>query len=223
LTTGQTAEVLARSELFAGLGEASLTRLAEVCVPRSFAKGRLICSQGETGDCLYVVATGVVKISIISLEGGELVLVTHRPPEVFGEIALVDGGPRSATATALEATTLIALTRTTFEGLLGDRAIVSAVLRYLGGTLRRLTEQTSDFVFLDLQSRVAKLLTGLARERGQATAEGVVLDLGLTQSTLASMVAGSRQSVNQILRSLERRGMIRLDAPRIVVKDLSAG
>jgi CRP-like cAMP-binding protein len=101
-----------------------------------------------------------------------------------------------------------------------DPALTEALLQALGGLLRRLTEQASDLVFLDLPGRMAKLLAGLAAERGSATAEGIELDANLTQTDLAGMVGASRQSVNQILQSFARRGYLQVRGRRIVIHRL---
>jgi CRP/FNR family cyclic AMP-dependent transcriptional regulator len=96
--------------------------------------------------------------------------------------------------------------------------VAEALLRSLGKLVRRLTEQASDLVFLDLHGRVAKLLLALAEERGESHEGGVVLDLHMTQSDLAGMVGGSRQSVNQILHAFERRGYVELHGREVVIR-----
>ena len=132
---------------------------------------------------------------------------------------MVDGGLRSASAAAVEATTLLTLNRTALlESLTDSPELVDRLLRSLGSTVRRLTDQAADLVFLDLHGRVAKLLLGLAEERGASESGGWVLDLHLTQTDLANMVGGSRQSVNQVLRSFQRVGYLELDGRRIVIR-----
>ena len=145
-----------------------------------------------------------------------MVLTTLHPPEVFGELALIDGGPRSASAEALEPSVVLVLTRPTLLELLAQHpTLTDSLLRSLGAVLRRLTEQTSDLVFLDLHGRVAKLLLNLALEQRAEANELSVLDLHMTQSDLAGMVGGSRQSVNQILQYFQGRGYIKLDGRRV--------
>jgi CRP-like cAMP-binding protein len=97
-------------------------------------------------------------------------------------------------------------------------SLSDALLRSLGGIVRRLTEQASDLVFLDLHGRVAKILLALAEERGERHGDEMHLDLHMTQSDLAGMVGGSRQSVNQILRNFERRGYVDFHGRAVVVK-----
>jgi CRP/FNR family cyclic AMP-dependent transcriptional regulator len=215
----QAAALLARTELFADLDPAALLRLGDRAVKRSFRKGQLIFHQGDLGDSMFVVADGLVKVFVISEEGNEMVLVTLGPQETFGDLAVIDGGRRSASAQALEATTLIALTRSAVLEIMAEQPLLAeSLLRALAAVARRLTEQTSDLVFLDLPGRVAKLLLALAEDRGEDHGEEVVLDTHMTQADLASMVGGSRQSVNQILRSFQGRGFLEFRGREVVLK-----
>ncbi|MDQ3767084.1 MAG: Crp/Fnr family transcriptional regulator [Actinomycetota bacterium] len=212
----QTASLLSRTRLFGGLDQDVLHSLGERTIERSYKRGQLIFSQGDMGESLYVLVDGVVKVFVTSDRGDEMVLTTLHPPEVFGELALIDGGARSASAEALEPAAALVLTRPTLLELLAQHpSLTDSLLRSLGSVLRRLTEQTSDLVFLDLHGRVAKLLLNLASEQANEEGEVVVLDLHMTQSDLAGMVGGSRQSVNQILRHFQGRGYIELDGRRV--------
>jgi CRP/FNR family cyclic AMP-dependent transcriptional regulator len=215
--TSQVAALLRHTPLFAGLDDDTLAMVAGEAHVRSFAKGSLIFYQGEPGEAFYVITSGTVKVFVTSGHGDEMVLVTLRPPDTLGEVALLDGGERSASAEALEDVTTLAFSRNSFLDLIAtEPAIADGLLRTAGSLLRRLTGQASDLVFLDLEGRVAKLLVTMAEERGEATDDGISLDLGLTQRDLASMVGGSRQSVNQILHALEGRGLVRVDHGRTV-------
>jgi CRP/FNR family transcriptional regulator, cyclic AMP receptor protein len=219
--TDAAVELLRRTRLFAGLDEPTLRVLAERSVERSFRRHGRLFFQGDPGDGLFVVASGLVKVVVTSEDGEEMVLVTLGPGEALGELAVVDGGPRSAAAEALEPTSALLVTRPVLLELAArDPAITEALLRALGGLLRRLTEQASDLVFLDLPGRMAKLLAGLAAERGSVTPEGIELDANLTQTDLAGMVGASRQSVNQILQGFARRGYLQVRGRRIVVNRL---
>jgi CRP/FNR family cyclic AMP-dependent transcriptional regulator len=214
-------ELLRRTRLFAGLDEPTLRALAERSVERSFPRHGRLFFQGDPGSGLFVVASGLVKVVVTSEDGEEMVLVTLGPGEALGELAVVDGGPRSAAAEALEPTSALLITRpVVLELAARDPALTEALLKALGGLLRRLTEQASDLVFLDLPGRMAKLLAGLAAERGTATAEGIELDANLTQTDLAGMVGASRQSVNQILQGFARRGYLQVRGRRIVIHRL---
>ena len=215
----ETAAVLARTELFGELEAKVLGQLAEHAVLRSYRKGSMIFTQGDRGDSLFVLVDGLLKVVVTSEQGDEMVLVTLRPPATFGELALVDGGPRSATVEVLEPTTVLAFERAALLDLVQlYPAIGVGLLRSLGRVVRRLTDQASDLVFLDLHGRVAKLLVRFAESEREA--DEVVLDLRLTQGELAQMVGGSRQSVNQILRSLAGAGYLELRGRKVVIKDL---
>jgi CRP/FNR family cyclic AMP-dependent transcriptional regulator len=217
------ASLLAATPLFSGLSQPELLRLAEATAERVYRRGQFLFHQGDPGDRLFVVADGLVKVVVTSPDGEEMILAALRPPDVFGELAMIDGGARSASIQAVETTTVLTLARATLLDLLATRPQVGDVLlRSLGGLIRRLIDQTADMVFLDLHGRVAKLLIGLASARAEPRGEGLALDLRLTQTDLAAMVGGSRQSVNQILQQFERRGYLQRRGREIVLKDLEA-
>ena len=140
-----------------------------------------------------------------------MVLATLAVPDTFGELALVDGGLRSATVVATEPSTLLVITRAGFLDVLSERPLlVEGLLGSLGSLIRRLTDQASDLVFLDLPGRVAKLLLRLAGGEDPQQAPDRLVDVAFTQTDLANMVGGSRQSVNQILRTFEAAGYIEM-------------
>lgn len=199
------ADVLARTELFRGIDEATRRRIAEHAAERVVGRGQCVFTQDEPGDHMYVLAEGAVKLFVSSRNGGIVELVRHRPPATFGEVALLDGGPRSASAEATERSTLLVVTRAELLRLLrAEDQVAEGLLRTLGTIVRRTTRQVTDLAFLDLQGRVARQLLVLAAGGG-----GPGRTRPVTQAELASMVSGARQTVNQALRSLETRGYIR--------------
>jgi CRP/FNR family transcriptional regulator, cyclic AMP receptor protein len=215
------AQVLRQTDLFGGLDETALLRLAEASRTRRFGRGQYIWFQGDPGDTLLVVCGGLVKVVLGSEGGEEAVLVTLGSCEVLGELALLDGQARSASVVAVEPTTALMLTRATVLDVMSRHpTVLDGMLRALGRLVRRLTEQTGDFVFLDLGGRLAKLLLRLAEGRVSA-GDGVVLDTGLTQSELAAMVGASRPAVNKVLHLFASRGLIRVDGQVIVLQDLA--
>jgi CRP-like cAMP-binding protein len=170
-----------------------------------------------------VLAEGRVKVIFVSPDGDEMILATLRPPETFGELALIDGGPRSASIQTLEPTAALILARTTVLELMSRQPrVTDVVLRCLGGLVRRMIAQATDLVFLDLHGRVAKLLLRLVADTAADQGGMPSLDLKMTQSDLAAMVGGSRQSVNQILRQFERRGYLHVAGHRLIIKDIDA-
>ena len=209
-----TAALLGGTSLFRGLDAAGLARLAAAAETRRHRRGEVLCREGDSGDELFVVVSGRVKVVVTSTRGDEMLLATLGPGEVFGELAVVDGGPRSATVTATETSTVTRLARPVLlEVLYSHPGMIDVLLTTLGGLVRRLNARAADLVFLDLAGRVAKLLLANAEEAGDT------FELAITQSELASMVGGSRQTVNQILRGFERRGLVEVDGRKVVVRD----
>jgi CRP/FNR family transcriptional regulator, cyclic AMP receptor protein len=196
------AAVLARTELFGGIDEATRRRIAERAVARVFERGQLLFLQGQPSDRLFVVARGAVKV-YVSSRGGDIVeLVRHQPPAVIGVVGLLDGNPHSTTAEALERSTLLVIPRAELLRLVrSEGRVAEALLRVLGAVALRTTSKVTDLAFLDLQGRVARQLLTLAGA-GWRTRR-------VTQGELATMVSGARQTVNQVVRSLESRGYIR--------------
>jgi CRP-like cAMP-binding protein len=194
--------VLARTELFQGVDEGTRARIAERAIARVFERGQLLFIQGAPSDKLFVLARGAVKV-YASSRGGDIVeLVRHHAPTVIGLIGLLDGHPHSTTAEALERSTLLVIPRSELLGLVRSEGhVAEALARALGVIARRTTQQVTDLVFLDLQGRVARQLLKLAGD-GTRTRR-------VTQAELATMVSGARQTVNQVLRSLESNGYIR--------------
>jgi CRP/FNR family cyclic AMP-dependent transcriptional regulator len=211
------AAVLARTELFSGIDLATQRRIAEHVAERVVERGQGVFTQDQPGDRMYVLAEGAVKLFVSSRDGDIIELVRHRPPATFGEVALLDGGPRSASAEAVERSLLLVVTRAELVALLrSEEQVAEALLRTLGTIVRRTTRQVSDLVFLDLQGRVARQLLVLA---GEANGDGDGRTRQVTQAELASMVSGARQTVNQALRSLEARGCIRADGRSFEILD----
>jgi CRP-like cAMP-binding protein len=215
-----TTAVLRATALFCELDDATLRGLSGACTWRVYGRGQYLWYQGDAGDRLVVVASGLVKVVLTSAQGEEVVLNTLGHHETVGELALLDGGPRSAAVVAVEPTTVLMLSRATMLDLMvRHRSVLDALLRALGGLVRRLSEHTGDLMLLDLGGRLAKLLLRLAENR-TADDGPVVLDLGLSQSDFAAMVGATRQAVNRALQLLAARGLIALDGRVIVLRDV---
>jgi CRP-like cAMP-binding protein len=218
----QLTDALSAIPLFEGLDADSLEPLGREMRLRRFRRGEVIFHQGDPGDALFIVLTGQVKISLPGETGDEAILATLRPGDFFGELALLDGAPRSATATALEPVEATVLPRDRFRDLIAaEAAIRDAFLVAVARELRRLTTHVEELHFLDIAGRLAARLARLATEQGKTLADGSIrLDAPLTQGDLAAMVGCTRQSVNKLLGLYARDGLIRLDREAIVVLDL---
>jgi CRP/FNR family transcriptional regulator, cyclic AMP receptor protein len=207
------ASLLAEVEPFGELDEGTRLEVAGRAGRRVVERGQVICWQGEPGESMFVLLNGAVKLVVRSKDGELVELVRHQPPASFGELAVLDGGPRSATAEAVERSTLLVVTRAELLRLLhSEEQVAEALLRSLGGIVRRTTHQVTDLAFLSLQERVAAKLLELAGPGGARTRR-------LTQVELATMVGGARQSVNQALKALEGRGYIRVAGRAVEILD----
>jgi CRP-like cAMP-binding protein len=214
---------LARIPFFAGLDPAALERLADGTRTRRFRRGDIIFHAGDPGDALFIIISGEVKIAVPSEGGEEAILVTLGAGDVFGELALLDGAPRSATAAALALTETVMLPRDRFRDLIANEpAVRDALLASLASELRRLTMHVEELHFLDITGRLAAMLVRLSSEAGPPDNGGAIrLRATLTQAELASMVGCTRQSVNKLLGQFSDDGLIRLDRDGIWVTDLT--
>ena len=184
-----------------------------------YRAGAEIFGKGAPGDSMMAVLKGRVRISAPSLDGKEVVFNIMGPGEVFGEIALLDGGERTADAVAMTACELLVVDRRSFLPVLHRRPDLGIRLMVLLCERLRLTdEQVEDALFRHLENRLAKALLRLATHHGS----GESIDLGLSQGELASIAGGSRESINKHLRAWQREGVIALDRGRIVIRDIEA-
>jgi CRP/FNR family transcriptional regulator, cyclic AMP receptor protein len=211
--TREVAELLAGIALFSRLSEATRLGLAERLLQRKVHKGHILFYEGDPGESMVVLAEGAVRLYISSPHGGVVELARHSPPAVFGEVALLDEGPRSATAEAVEASTLLFMRRADLARLLqsDSEVVVDGLLRLLGEIVRRTTEQAKNLALRDIPGRVAFQLLQLD-DHGAGTRH-------LPQSQLAQMVGATRQAVNIALQGLQRQGLVRIHHGGVEILD----
>jgi CRP/FNR family transcriptional regulator, cyclic AMP receptor protein len=211
-------DALSGVDMFAGLEPEVRQRVVAAAVPRTYRRGQLLFVENDPGESLILLRRGAVAVFRTAPTGERAVLNVIRPPDVIGEVSLLDAGARSLSAEAIEDCTALALSRAAFLELVhSNPRILDAVMRSLGALIRRLTEQNADHVFLDLPGRVAKTLVRLAGD-----SQAPMITIELNQSQLAEMAGGSRQSVNQAIGSFASRGWLRTEGRRIVITDLAA-
>jgi len=217
-----TLAALRRSALFRRHGESALERVAERMVRRRFRKGEVIFHEGDPGDSLHLVIDGRVKIGRVSPDGDEAIVAALGPGESFGELVLLDGAPRSATATALEPTETLTLSREVFVQLVDeDGPFRWALFAGIAAHHRRLTDQLAEAHFLDLAGRLARQLARLAAD-GTPGPDGIRLGRLYTQSELGAMIGGTRPRVNRLIGEFVEAGLIRVESDDLVVLDLDA-
>lgn len=211
-------DALSRSVVLRGLARAELEQLADLMRRRTYRRGEVVFHQGDPGESLHVVCHGTLKVVIIGDNGEEAVLAVLGPSDVFGEMALLDGGPRSATVTALESVETAVLSRSDFVQLLRRTpATVDSLLASLARTIRQADDDIGGLMFLDLHGRLARKLLELAETYGEASDGKTLIRVQLTQEELAGMIGATRASVNKILGFFEDRGAIERRGRQIVV------
>jgi CRP/FNR family cyclic AMP-dependent transcriptional regulator len=215
-------DALNACRLFTGLDARAMELVANALRVRRFRRGEVIFHAGDPGDSLFIVAGGAVKITVTAEDGAEpAILTTIGPGGFFGELALLDGAPRSATAAAVDAVETLVLRRDAFDRLVDDEvALRRALLAALAAEIRRLTAQVEDLHFLDLPGRLARHLLREIDGDGDRPPPGEArLPWPYTQGELASMIGGSRQSVNRLLADFIEQGLLRFDGDELVVPD----
>lgn len=213
--------MLQRSPLFRGLAPAVFERIAALATQRGYARGEVVFSQGDAGDALYAVVTGRIRISTGAADGREIFLNIMEPGDTFGEIALLDGGTRTATATATDAAELVSIRRAPlFELLEREPRAALELLRLCGERLRWTSGLLEDAALLDAPARLAKRLLSLGELHGEKTADG--WRIRISQEELASFLGVTRQAVNQQLQEWKARGWVALGRGSVVVREAAA-
>jgi len=211
-------DFLRNVSLFKGLNEEGLEALAELCFTREFAKESVIILAEEEGDALSIIEEGQVKVCISSEEGREVILSLLGPGAVFGELALLDGKPRSANVIATDDTSLVMLRRSDFQQLIYKTPqIAMALLAELARRLRRTDRQIEGLALLDVTSRISETLLQLADDQGKDTAEGIAIDSRPTHQELANMSGTTRETVSRALKRLEDQGYISCRGRKIII------
>lgn len=202
--------LLAGTALFGVLSEGERTPIARLMRSASFEAGALIFARGDPGEEVYLVTSGRVRLSVYSSDGRELAFLNAGPGEVFGEIAVLDGGARTADARALARTKAVTLSRASLDGLIGSSpAIARSVIAFLCARLRATNDVFEAVALHSLEVRLARFLLSALRLRGAATDKGrVTVDLGLSQTEIALLIGASRPKVNLALQALESEGAI---------------
>lgn len=221
LDDAEKARLLRRSFIFRDLDESMLGRLARLSQTHRVAAGNLLFHQGEEGDALYGIAEGLIRIWVSGESGKELTLLLLEPGDVFGEIALLDGLPRSASAEAIEDSLLVMVRREAFLPLLDAEAgLARHVIELLCERLRQSTDRASEFVFLGLPARLARKLQSLAIAHGHDEADGSVrIALKLSQGELAQMLGVTREAVNKQLKLWTKQGLVRHEHGQVSILD----
>lgn len=214
--------LLARIFLFQGLSERELDLLGDCTVSRKLAARQELFHKGESSDECYAIVSGALKASATSPEGKEMTFSLMGPGEVFGEVAMLCGGRRTATVQALEACDLLVIRRRDLLPLFErEPSIAIACMAAVAERLANVSELAEDHRFRNLPARLARKLVALAEGYGAPEGEGIVIELKLSQTELGNMVGATREAVNKQIRAWERDGVVQHEAGRLELRDLA--
>ncbi|QCX28821.1 Crp/Fnr family transcriptional regulator [Nocardioides jishulii] len=214
-------DVLRQAPLFSALDDEAATALSNSMAETKLRRGDVLFHEGDSGDRLYVVLDGKVKLGRSAADGRENLLAVMGPGQMFGELSLFDPGPRSATVTAVTDASFASLSHEDLLRWLDGRPTVArSLLGQLASRLRKSNDVVADLVFSDVPGRVAKALLDLADRFGRSADDGVHVHHDLTQEELAQLVGASRETVNKALADFASRGWIRLEPRSVVIMDI---
>jgi CRP-like cAMP-binding protein len=201
--------LLSQTALFGGLAEEALTDLARRVAVRTRPAGTLIVAQDETGDAMFVLVSGRARVALFGESGRELTLSMLSPGDAFGEMALLDDRPRSASVQAVDDTTLLMISRETFRQHLEAHPLTAMrLVAELTRRLRAADETIASLALCDVEARLVRTLVRLGREGGHEADEGLVVPRRPTQQELANMVGSCRETISRTFTSLVRRGLL---------------
>jgi CRP/FNR family cyclic AMP-dependent transcriptional regulator len=211
-------DLIRRVPLFATLSEAEFKSLENIFQVKNFRKNQIIFLEEETGNYMYIVLTGKVKVTKSTAGGKESILAIHQPGDFFGEMALLDGKTSPATVSAMEDCRIAIIFNADFQRLLmSNEKVVRQIVQVLCSRLRSVWSQIQDLSYSTADDRIRAGILQLSRKHGVQDARGIIIDLKITHQELAELVGTSRETVTRTLARLQKKGVLQLDQRRIVL------
>lgn len=195
-------------DIFESLNEEEKEQVTKIAQAKSYKKGDTIFSEGETADTIYLVRAGRVLLYKLSEDGKEIVLDILQVDDIFGENTILDDVQHTMNAKALEDIFVCTCSRNDLPDLLQNPMIALKIIKVLGEKLNNYTEQMANLAFHDVKGRVFNVLVRLAKEYGQTTSTGIMIDVTLNHQDLANLVNASRVMVTNTLNDLKHEGKI---------------
>lgn len=213
-----TAEMLSKTRVFGALGDECCEAIAKEMRDTSFSSGQMVFTRGDEGRDCYLVLSGRIRLSVLTAEGRELSFAHAETGALFGEIAMIDGGPRTADATAVNKVTAATLSRAAFERLIAQHPPISeAMLQFMCQRIREADQQLEAIALCPIEVRLARFFLANARARDEDADSGEVsVPFTMSQSELALLIGASRPKVNTALSMLETNGALKRGKDTIV-------
>lgn len=233
LPTGQTSGTEKRMDklnflktlpLFADLTDKQMAQIGQDVVTRHYKQGEIIFREGDPGRVLFIIQSGQIRIFVNGQDGSETsVILFGRPGQLFGELSIIDGLPRSATAVALEETVLLMIGREPFRQHMRHMPqFAMNFMQVLSKRVRYSTNQIDTFASLTVSQRLARKLLELAQDYGRVRGDGVFIDMLLPQNILAGMIGATRERVNRCLSSYRQSEWVQIEQGYITIIDPEA-
>jgi CRP/FNR family transcriptional regulator len=208
--------------LFSTLTDDEFSQLAHIFVLRAYRKGQVIFLEEETGNYMYLVLSGKVKVSKAGTGGKETILAIHRTGDFFGEMSLLDGKTAPATVSAMEDAKIISVSGSDFHKyLMHNEKVMLQIINVLCARLRQVW-QTQSLSSSTADARIRMGIYQLAKRHGIRDAHGTIIDLKITHQELAEMVGTSRETVTRVLARLKDQGILEIDQRRMTLLDADA-
>lgn len=214
---------LKRVPIFSGVDDDSLSKIATVTSEKNYSKKNIVFHEGDYGDALYIIKNGRIKISKVAIDGREKTLSILKTGDFFGEMAIFDNMPRSATSEAMDNDVkLLSISKNDFERVVFENpSIALAIMKDLTRRIRQINEQVQDLAFKDVHGRVASTIYNLLKaERDVAKEANKIRSLRMTHQDLANMVGSSRETVTRALNRLQDEGIISISHQQIAINDI---
>jgi CRP/FNR family transcriptional regulator, cyclic AMP receptor protein len=219
---GAPIELLRKVSMLSGLGEAELSAIAAIAQRKRCAAHETVVQQADPGGEMFVIVSGHLKAVTAGADGRDNALSIMGPGEVFGEVSLLDGGPRSATISTLDRCELLIIRRDPFLKVLeGSPRTAIELLKVLTTRLRKLTGRSEDIAFLRVGGRLAKRIAELAEAHGIKDADGSYrMPFKLSQQEIGDLVNATRESANKQIKQWEDEGLVSQDSGHLIVRDI---
>ena len=212
---------LKECQLFSRLTDEQMARLERRGRMRSFARNSTVYLPSDCGDGVFLLAAGRVRIASITPEGKQAILAFIEPGELFGELALLESGPREEHAEAVVDSTIVLLAGDELARLMSESVeLTLGVTKLIGLRRKRIERRLRSLLFRSNRDRLTSLLLDLIEQYGRTTAEGIVLEIKLSHQDLASVIGATRESVTVLLGEMQLEGLLQVRRQQIVVRDL---
>jgi CRP/FNR family cyclic AMP-dependent transcriptional regulator len=215
-------DMIRRVPLFSTLSDGEFAQLEHIFVLRSYRKGQIIFLEEETGNYMYLVLSGKVKVSKSGSGGKETILAIHRTGDFFGEMSLLDGKTAPATVSAMEDAKIISVSGADFHKyLMHNEKVLLQIIDVLCARLRQVW-QIQSLSSSTADARIRMGIYQLAKRHGIRDAHGTIIDLKITHQELAEMVGTSRETVTRTLARLRDQGILEIEQRRMTLLDAEA-